>query len=126
MSVTVSFTGDTNADLAAQAAAFFGTVAADTAPAADKPARGSKASKAEDKKPAEDEPTGPTIEEIRELAGSIEKEDDQDKAFKLLEDAGAESISDLAKKSAKVRQTVFDGIKEIVDAAAKAAKRKLG
>jgi hypothetical protein len=75
-------------------------------------------------KGGDDAPTGPTVEEIRELAGKIESDDDQDKAIAVISDAGAESISGLEKKSAKVRQSVYDAIKAIVEKAAAKGKRK--
>lgn len=123
MSISITFSGDDHADLASKAAAFFGTVAAPAAETKATTARGGKGKAAEDKG-GDDAPTGPTVEEIRELAGKIETDDDQDKAIAIISDAGAESISGLEKKSAKVRQTVFDAIKEIVEKAAAKGKRK--
>jgi hypothetical protein len=120
MSITV--TAVDLADLVAQVAALSGGAAAP----ADKPAgRGGKAK--ETTPPADDAPKGPTVEEIRELASGIELDDDQEKAVKVLEDAGVESISELGKKDAKTRQAAYDAIKEIVEAATKKAKKaKLG
>jgi hypothetical protein len=124
MSISITFSGPDHADLATQAAAFFGTVAAPAAETKVTTGRGKGNGKAAEDKGSDDAPTGPTVEEIRELAGKIETDDDQDKAIAIISDAGAESISGLEKKSAKVRQTVFDAIKEIVEKAAAKGKRK--
>lgn len=121
-SVSVTFTGDNMADVAAKAAAFFGTAAAPVDGAAASTGRGR--GKGKETPPADDAPKGPTVEEIRALASGIEEDTDQDKALVILEKAGVESISGLEKKSAEVRQTVFDGIEDIIKAAKK--KKSLG
>jgi hypothetical protein len=128
MSISVTLTGANKAELLANAAEYFGLAAADVSEAATTSrSRSNGKGKATDdakEKGGDDAPTGPTVEEIRELAGKIESDDDQDEAIKVISDAGAESISGLEKKSAKVRQQVYDAIKAIVDKAAKGNKRK--
>jgi hypothetical protein len=127
MSITVTLSGATKAEVLAAAVEYFGLAAADVSEAATTSrSRSNGKGKATDdaKEKGGDEPTGPTVEEIRELAGKIESDDDQDKAIAVISDAGAESISGLEKKSAKVRQSVYDSIKEIVEKAAAKGKRK--
>jgi hypothetical protein len=128
MSITVTLSGATKAEVLAAAVEYFGLAAADVSEAATTSrSRSNGKGKATDdakEKGGDDAPTGPTVEEIRELAGKIESDDDQDKAIAVISDAGAESISGLEKKSAKVRQSVYDSIKEIVEKAAAKGKRK--
>jgi hypothetical protein len=128
MSISVTLTGANKAELLANAAEYFGLAAADvsettTATRSRSNGKGKATDEGKEGK-GSDEPTGPTVEEIRELAGKIETDDDQDKAIAVISDAGAESISGLEKKSAKVRQQVYDAIKEIVEKAAAKGKRK--
>lgn len=113
MSTTITFTGDTMADIAAKASAFFGTViSADAPPAAAAAGKGSKGSKAAKEEttpaPADDAPPEVTVEDIRAVAALFETDDEREHAIKIIADNGAESISGLKAKSATVRAKVLE------------------
>lgn len=134
MSISITFTGETQAEVFKAAEAFLGlkTAAANVSSGdsgkeeATTSRRGRKATD-EGGKEEKQKDEGPdyTVDQIRELASKIESDADQDKAIELISDNGAESISDLAKKSAAVRVKVYEGIKAILEGGGKGRRKAL-
>jgi len=132
MTISITFTGESQAEVFKAASAFLGLSAEKAAvegKAEESSGKGSRSRKGADEKGKDekgaDEGPDYTVDQIRELASKIESDDDQDKAIAIISDTGAESISGLEKKSAAVRVKVYEAIKAIVEGAGKSRRRAL-
>ena len=86
-------------------------------PTEDKPRRSRKPKE----EPADNEPTYPTLDEMREVASKIPGDDDdlQDAAFALVEKLGAKKMSEIKPED---RQKFIDGINALLEGGKKSRR----